>query len=453
MNADSCAAVGKAFGVRVAECAGVSMRLRIAVICAVATMWAVPAWAAQLPISPAMVPATQRADAERLIIAALSEDPRTCTAAIDELEKLRTPLPVLRQLVRHILIRDQQTVLGARLPVDAAVVAGMEQRLAVHRREMRDLIARLEDPEAVKLAEAKYQVLMSAYGELCRVYHVRWQVLAAMRRRQPLLEIWRRTAEAGDRSFPAEAEQKLVAAAERIVGMPQSRWPALPLMSARVERDPSGLDGLGFYIVCREIEAWNCALEQVNSPQELINTMMVNAYREALGVLPCEMDAALVQAARRHSREMIELKYHGHTSPDPANRTVAQRIRNAGYAGAGWGENCGINFATGERVFWGWFRSAAHHRNMVGEHFHAIGVGRWDHAWTQNYGCGPRLMLMSAEQRARHAVAGPLLPPQPDEKAAPPARRRITTTEWRIYDPNNPGRSERIGERTVVDQP
>src|SRR5258705_12248299 len=55
-----------------------------------------------------------------------------------------------------------------------------------------------------------------------------------------------------------------------------------------------------------------------------------------------------------------------------------------------------------------WFDSPGHHVNMAGGS-NAIGVGRWHDHYTQNFGAGPRVMLMSEEDRSKLKVEGPVL--------------------------------------------
>ena len=88
-------------------------------------------------------------------------------------------------------------------------------------------------------------------------------------------------------------------------------------------------------------------------------------------------------------------------------------MKNAGYAGNGWSENCHEGrLSTGKSAFWGWFNSPGHHKNMVHAGSTAIGVGRWGGKWTQNFGTATRLMLVDDAERAKAIVQGTVLPPQ-----------------------------------------
>lgn len=95
---------------------------------------------------------------------------------------------------------------------------------------------------------------------------------------------------------------------------------------------------------------------------------------------------------------MADLHYFAHESPVPANKTFADRIRAAGYDNPR-GENIAMGGATGEQAFWMWFDSPGHHQNMADLTGTALGVGENGVYWTQDFGMGGRLMLMSAEDR------------------------------------------------------
>jgi hypothetical protein len=106
---------------------------------------------------------------------------------------------------------------------------------------------------------------------------------------------------------------------------------------------------------------------------------------------------------------MVDLKYFAHESPTPDNKNFGNRVRNAGYNG-GTGENIAYGGRGGEGAFRMWFDSPGHHQNMAGNS-NAIGVGRWNDHFTQNFGGGPRVMLMAEAEQARVKVEGAVLPP------------------------------------------
>jgi hypothetical protein len=136
--------------------------------------------------------------------------------------------------------------------------------------------------------------------------------------------------------------------------------------------------------------------------------------------MPLEVDTRILQSARRHSKEMADKGYFAHESPTPSEKTHALRMKNAGYAG-GYSENIADGTGSGSGAFWMWFDSPPHHKNMVHAGSTGMGVGKWGSKWTQNFGTGKRLMLLSQDERARAVVLGTLVPPQ-GSPAAPPAR-------------------------------
>ena len=165
------------------------------------------------------------------------------------------------------------------------------------------------------------------------------------------------------------------------------------------------------HAACRKIEAYNAGLKPLMDAAEYANVRAVNHYRELLGLLPLEVDARLLQAARRHSKEMADLGYFGHDSPKAENKTPSMRMKQAGYPGGG-SENCADGYPGGEKAFWGWFNSPGHHKNMAAAGSTAFGVGRWGRKWTQNFGRAGRLLLLDDAARRQVAVKGDALGPQ-----------------------------------------
>lgn len=149
--------------------------------------------------------------------------------------------------------------------------------------------------------------------------------------------------------------------------------------------------GIWLYKAARTIERYNVDHAHENTPEEFDVLRLVNEYREALGLLPLELDPRLIDAARQHSRWMVESRTFSHESDLPGRKTHGQRMDLAGYRWRSCGEN--IAFGTGELdtpqgMFNGWFDSPGHHRTMIGDYVH-LGVGRFDNHWTQNFGSGP----------------------------------------------------------------
>lgn len=148
--------------------------------------------------------------------------------------------------------------------------------------------------------------------------------------------------------------------------------------------------GVWLFKAARAIEAYNTANKGEMAADEFEVLVKVNEYREALGLLPLELDSRLVDSARGHSQWMADTKEFSHDSDLPNLKTHAQRMSKAGYRWTSAGEN--IAYGTGElntaaAMFKGWFDSPGHHKTMVGDYTH-LGVGHVDVYWTQNFGTG-----------------------------------------------------------------
>ena len=189
---------------------------------------------------------------------------------------------------------------------------------------------------------------------------------------------------------------------------------AVAAFPAAEDKPPSdgALRELWLYNVNRKIEAYNKARmrERLTNRGEEENLERLNEYREALGLRRLELDARLLQSARRHSKQMVDLGYFSHTSPKAETKTFQKRIAAAGYPRAG-GENIAMGKTDGDAVFWMWFDSPGHHRNMVNHRFRAIGIGRYQDHWTQNFGLGPPLVFANADTRKAAAPKGKIVDP------------------------------------------
>lgn len=105
-----------------------------------------------------------------------------------------------------------------------------------------------------------------------------------------------------------------------------------------------------------------------------------NVERLARGLSPLAWSAPLARAARAHSEEMVRLGYFGHTSPVPRNRSLLQRVRNAGLRASTL--RVGENLARGtwrsgraRSIVRAWMRSPSHRDNLLDASFRFLGVG------------------------------------------------------------------------------
>ena len=352
-------------------------------------------------------------EAADLVRQALAADPDASRQALDRLAAMGEPArPRLTAAVRQLLERGREVVLRAeRLVGDPAKAADLQEKVNATRAEARANIKVLKHDKTLEIARDFYDQLDAMVPLLAKVLEVRVAVRRAMAGREHLLSLWRgpdvkdaRFDEANEAALRAKAEAVLALTLEEACRIPEFGRGAAPAEGSTAWHT-------WFYAACRAIEAYNASLKDLMSEGEVANVQAVNHYRELLGVLPMEVDSRLLQAARRHSKEMADLGYFGHTSPKEDHRTPSMRTKQAGYS-AGTGENCANGYATGKAAFWGWFSSPPHHQNMVNGGNAAFGVGQWGTLWTQNFGRGPRAMLLDGEGRSRLAVQGDVLPPR-----------------------------------------
>ncbi len=129
--------------------------------------------------------------------------------------------------------------------------------------------------------------------------------------------------------------------------------------------------------------AQNAALRPQVPEEEYRLVFMTNQYRVLLGKSALRLDAKLCDAARDHSRDMVEKKFFAHESPVPGKRTPGDRATRAGTSAHA--ENIAMGSERAEGPFWMWFHSLGHHQNMLGEHA-SIGVGNHGKHWTEMFG-------------------------------------------------------------------
>lgn len=124
---------------------------------------------------------------------------------------------------------------------------------------------------------------------------------------------------------------------------------------------------------------------KVPSAEEMEQVRITNDYRIMQGRLPLEIDPRLIESARGHSQEMTRLGYFEHESPVGANKTPFDRMKNAGYENGG-GENISLGSEAPKATHLAWYNSSGHHRNILNDHWNAMGSGKDGRHWTQNFG-------------------------------------------------------------------
>ncbi len=115
--------------------------------------------------------------------------------------------------------------------------------------------------------------------------------------------------------------------------------------------------------------------------RECVNA--TNEYRMMFGLAALKVHEGLVQAARKHAKEMVEKNYFDHSSPVPENATPQMRCAAEGVRYTG--ENIAMGSTSGRQTWHQWYTSSGHHRNMLMRH-KSIGVGAETNYWTQDFG-------------------------------------------------------------------
>ena len=376
-----------------------------------AALLAAPAAAGTLGSGP-LQPQQQREMAD-LARQALADNPAASWKAIRALRDLGEPANGrLTGVLSQLLDRGHKVIQrAARMVSDPARPAELQQNINATRAKAQANIKVLKKGEPIQLAHQYYGELEDMVTLLGKVFEVRQAVRRVMIERGRILPIWR-TLDVKDLRFNEENEAELARTAEGILGLPVAEVTAIPEFGEGPAPEAGSMAWHYWYhAACRSIEAYNAGLKSLMNSGEYENVQAVNHYRELLGILPLEVDARLLQAARRHSKEMADLGYFSHDSPKADHKTFGQRAKLAGYDAA-CSENCADGYPSGGRAFWGWFDSPGHHKNMAAEGSTAFGVGRWGAKWTQNFGRSNRLMLMEDDARRQVAVKGDALAPQ-----------------------------------------
>jgi uncharacterized protein YkwD len=98
----------------------------------------------------------------------------------------------------------------------------------------------------------------------------------------------------------------------------------------------------------------------------------MNAQRAAGGLPPLRDDARLVAAAGDRMRDMEELAYWSHESPDGRPPFVWMRPRGYDYGFAA--ENLAVGFETAELLVTGWMESKGHRANILSPVYQDCGI-------------------------------------------------------------------------------
>lgn len=384
---------------------------------------------------------TRPVDIETLRRQAMGPDLAVSEAALRRLQTLPTTrlvCTIVGQVLRSDRVRMEAALTGL---APAGKVAELERQLQQVRAAADANLRALDKGPTLQTAHQHYQQLMALVEQLREPYARRWLLLELAARRPRLLETWRKLAEAQNSDFAPAPEEALLRRVESALGAPPGPlYQRLAFNGGRPPAEASDV-GMWFYGACRAIEAHNQSMQYLTNRAEAEALRHINLYREALGRLPMEIDARLVQSARRHSREMSELKYFAHRSPTPGMETPGQRMAAAGYPRSGYTENIAAGTRDPQHLFKLWFDSPPHHKGMVNPDAVAAAIGKWDLCWTLNMGWGPRLMGTAPEALGPATQPGHLAAQDDRLDANQPQRKVIRET--RIYDPFNPDPAKR----------
>ena len=381
---------------------------------------------------PATAPhATSLQSIASLYKSAVSDDPTESLAALRQLAVAGgAGQAALREVVRQLLARDAGAVEAeaAVAPAELPKLRAAEAEADPLRAGARSAVEKLtHDPAALKAARQNYDRLSAVQVRLSAGYLRQARVVRALDRRAECLALLRPPETAP--VAPGEGE-RLGRLAEQVLGMPADVAAGFTRGAPEPPKE-SARRGLWFYLSCRRIEAYNRTIEPGLNAAEVTHARRLNFYRELLGLLPYELDPRLTQSARRHSKEMVDLWYFSHYSPTESERDPWRRMEGAGYA-EGSNENLTMGSWNGEEAFWRLFNSPGHHRAWIAPADTALGVGKWENAWTEDIGAGPRLMTAHPDERAKAVVVGDELKPQAVEATR---RHPRDLKDVKFYDP------------------
>ncbi|MBK7645287.1 MAG: CAP domain-containing protein [Planctomycetes bacterium] len=121
--------------------------------------------------------------------------------------------------------------------------------------------------------------------------------------------------------------------------------------------------------------------------EERSELALTNDYRRMLGRAQLAWNRKLQLSAQKHSDYQSLTGDFGHFEKDPARKSPFDRMRAEGYKGGG-GENCHMGDSGPQGAHEGWIHSSGHHRQVLSESAHELGVAISGPYWTQNFGNG-----------------------------------------------------------------
>jgi uncharacterized protein YkwD len=130
------------------------------------------------------------------------------------------------------------------------------------------------------------------------------------------------------------------------------------------------------------------------TPESVLAEM--NAYRAQFNLAPLQFDPRLAAAADDRMRDMEELAYWSHESPDGRSPFMWLRMRNYPYQAAG--ENLAAGFETCEVLVSAWMESKGHRDNILSENYTECGIAVIDGSTTRR-AVGKSIVVLFGKQR------------------------------------------------------
>jgi len=130
------------------------------------------------------------------------------------------------------------------------------------------------------------------------------------------------------------------------------------------------------------------------TPESVLREMNEQRLAEKLG--PLRLDERLNQAAEDRMRDMEEMSYWSHRSPEGLSPFVWMKPR--GYEFAFAGENLAAGFETVTILVDSWMESDGHRRNILSPDFDEVGVAVID-GRTTGRGNGRSIVVLFARER------------------------------------------------------
>jgi uncharacterized protein YkwD len=135
------------------------------------------------------------------------------------------------------------------------------------------------------------------------------------------------------------------------------------------------------------------------TPDTVLSEM--NAYRAQFNLPPLQLDKRLQSAADDRMRDMEELAYWSHNSPDGRSPFMWLRMRNYPYQFAG--ENLATGFETCEVLVSSWMESKGHRDNILSADYTECGIAIIDGSTTRR-SVGKSIVVLFGRQRAQDII-------------------------------------------------